>query len=62
MYNLLVKLMVFAALIELGKTGFSLSNCHGRGCFAVVNQASRAVLKIDWKPVSVFPEEARKFK
>jgi len=53
MYNLLVKLMLIAALMQLG---ISVAN------YGKVEKASRDVLKVDWNPISVFPEEAKRFK
>ena len=53
MYNLLVKLMVVTALLQLG---VSVANS------LEVEKASRKVLQIDWKPISIFPEEAKRFR
>lgn len=53
MYNLLVKLMVITALMQLG---ISATNS------LEVEKASRKVLQIDWKPISLFPEEAKRFR
>lgn len=49
MYALLVRLMLLAALLELGIGMDGLTKL-------------RDVLKVDWKPISVFPEEAKRFK
>ncbi len=62
MYRLLVRLMVMAALMDLAKAGISLSECTGKGCLKSVEAAQRAVLKVDWRPISVWPEEANRFK
>ncbi len=62
MYNLLVKLMLISALIQLGISLKDFSNCRSRECAARIEKASRKVLKIDWKPISVFPEEAKRFR
>ena len=60
-YGLLVKLFAVAAIIELGIAFTELGECKDRLCLDVVRRASHKVLKIDWKPISVFPEEARRF-
>ena len=62
MENLLVKLMLLAALSELGMSFIDFESCHSRQCLLKVEKRSRDVLRIDWKPISVFPEEAKRFK
>lgn len=61
MYSILIKLIVAAAFLELGMSISSFKDCPSRACLIRIERASRAVLKIDWKPISVFPEEARRF-
>lgn len=55
MYALLVRLMLIAAMLEFGFSLTDLTNPHK------VEAASRKVLTIQWKPISVFPEEAKRF-
>ncbi len=62
MYGYLVKLYLIAAAIQLGFSLMELEKCSGRKCVQKLDQASRKVLKIDWKPISVFPEEAKRFR
>ena len=62
MYKALVYLMALAALTQLGIRIADLENCQGRACLARIEQASRDVLKIGWRPISVFPEEAKRFR
>ncbi len=62
MYNLLIKLFIAAALLELGMSVSSFDDCPSRACLARIDRASRKVLKIDWKPISVFPREAKRFR
>lgn len=62
MAELLVKLYLIAALMQLGislKDIGSLSQPQG---LKKIDQASREVTKIKWKPISVFPEEAKQYK
>jgi len=62
MYNLIIKLMVIAALMKLGISIEEFAFCHSKRCTSRIEKASRDVLKIDWKPISVFPEEAQRFR
>ncbi len=62
MYDVLIKLIIAGALLEFGFSMSKIENCSSRACWNQVQQASKQVLKIDWKPISVFPEEAKKFK
>jgi hypothetical protein len=62
MLSLLIRLMVLAALTQLGITLASFRDCRSRQCFARIEKASRNVLRVDWRPISIFPEEARKFR
>lgn len=62
MYDIIIKLIVAAALLELGITLSSSDECTSRACLDQIQQASQKVLRIDWKPISVFPEHAKKFK
>lgn len=62
MYNILIKLIIAAALIDLG-IGFSqLEDRSLRQCWTQIQKSSRKVVRIDWKPISVFPEEAKRFR
>jgi hypothetical protein len=62
MYKMLIKLIVAVTLLELGINISSFKDCPSRACLIRIEKASRQVLKIDWKPISVFPEEARRFR
>ena len=61
MYSLLIRLMVIAALAQLGISVATFRNCKSRACLARIEKASHDVLHVDWKPISMFPEEAKKF-
>ena len=61
MYNLLIKLMVITALLQLGWAIADFENCYSRQCLQRIEKHSRDILKIDWKPISLFPEEAKRF-
>ena len=61
MYDLLIKLMLAAALTQLGLSIADVE-CRGRSCAQRLEKASRDVLRVDWKPISVFPEEAKRFR
>jgi hypothetical protein len=62
MYEILTKIIIAAALIELGSSFKSVGDCSSRACLDKLQRASKQVLRIDWKPISVFPEEAKRFK
>lgn len=62
MENLLVKLMVLAALTQLGISVSKFAECRGRACAQVFDRASRDVLRVDWRPISVWPEEEKRFR
>lgn len=62
MYSLLVKLMFLAAVVSLGMSYADFQNCHTKECQRRIEKHSRDVLKIDWRPISIFPEEAKRFR
>jgi hypothetical protein len=63
MYTILVRLiMLLAAFLELGLSLTDVEDCHSRGCLRKIEPASRKVLPIPWKPISIFPEEAKRFR
>ena len=62
MYHLLVKLMVLAALSQFGMNLADVRNCRSKQCLRAMEQRSREVLTIEWKAISVFPEEAKRFR
>ena len=62
MYELLVRLMLIAAIAELGLNISDLRDCHSRECLDLIERRSRDILHVDWKPISVFPDESRRFK
>lgn len=62
MYNILIKLIIAAALFDLGISFSKLEDCSSRQCWTQIQKASRKATHIDWKPISVFPEEAKRFR
>ncbi len=62
MYDLLVRLMVVSALMQFGMSVSHLERCHGRSCAQQIEARSRDVLRVDWRPISVFPGEGRRFR
>lgn len=61
MYKCLVAAMLIAALSELGIIMKDFEGCHSRQCVKMFQRKAIDVLKIDWRPISIFPEEARRF-
>jgi hypothetical protein len=60
-YRLLVLLMAATALEQIGMTISEFAECRSRACLQRVEKQSRNILRIDWKPISVWPEEQRRF-
>ncbi|MGE0633397.1 MAG: hypothetical protein AB7O96_13380 [Pseudobdellovibrionaceae bacterium] len=61
MYNVLIKLIVMASLLELGISFSKIGDCSSLSCWSELQQASQKVLRIEWRPISVFPKEAAPF-
>ncbi len=62
MLNLLIRLIVLVSLAQLGLELTHLGDCKSRECSMRLERASREVLRINWRPISVFPEEGRRFR
>ncbi len=62
MYNLLIKLMLLSALLQLGMHFSDVAFCGSRDCASSIEKASRDILRIEWKAISVWPEEGKKFR
>ena len=62
MFDTLTKLYLVAALMQLGISLKDVRSLSKPQSLKKIDQASREVLKIKWKPISVFPEEAKRFK
>lgn len=62
MYQILIRLMFIAALTQLGISLSDLRACHSRACWRQFESRSREVLRVDWRPIPVFPEEAGRFR
>jgi len=62
MESLIGKLFLAYALYSLGMTLSEVLSCRSGECLRRIERAKLDALKIDWKPISVFPEEAKKFR
>jgi len=62
MYKLLIGIMLSAALMQFGISITKAINCHSQRCAQQLEKASRDVLNIEWRPISVFPQEGQKFR
>ncbi len=62
MYKLLIRLMLITAAIQLGLSFKDITSCRSRECAGRLEKASRAVMHVDWKPISVWPEEAKRLR
>jgi hypothetical protein len=61
MYEVLIRLIVGVALVSLG-INLAKTNLTSHEGQAKLVQAMKESTKIDWKPISVFPEEAARFR
>lgn len=61
MYNLLLKLVLAATLFQFGLSLTDFANCRDQKSCQKLEAARNQILKIQWRPISLFPEEARKF-
>lgn len=62
MYEILIRFLIISALLDLGMTLTKLNKCENLVCLNQLQEATNKVLHIDWQPISVFPEEAKRFK
>lgn len=62
MLELLIRLIVLVSLAQLGLGLTQFGNCKSRECSMRLEKASRKVLRVNWRPISVFPEEGRSFR
>lgn len=62
MYDLLVKAILCAALVQLGIRAADLTCTQSNRCIEKIERASRNILSIDWMPISIFPEDAKRFR
>jgi len=62
MYDLLIKLMFIASLTQIGVSVSDFGKCHSRECVAKIEKHSRDILRVEWKAISIFPDEAKRFR
>jgi len=62
MYEILVRILVISALLQLGLSLTDLFTCSTDICSHQLESARQEVLQINWSPISVFPEQAKRFK
>ena len=62
MINLLFKLALIYAAILTGLSLTELSKCQKGECTDRIEKAAREVVEIDWRPISIFPDEAQRFR
>lgn len=61
MYKLLVSLMLISEIQQLDLKPSDILDCQNRKCAVSIEKASRKVLQVQWQPISIFPEEAKRF-
>jgi hypothetical protein len=62
MESLLVRLSIIMSVVDLGMKLGDFRDCHSRACLVRIERRARDVLRVDWKPISVFPDEAIRFR
>lgn len=62
MYRLLLMAILFDAATKLKLNWAELSDCRSKECLHKIEKASRKILNVEWKPISVFPEESKRFR
>ncbi len=62
MYSYLVRLMLLGAAIQFGVDFWAVVSGDGLTRAKLIDGYARRVLHVDWKPISVWPEEARRFR
>jgi cyanate permease len=62
MENLLVKLMLTAAIAQLGISVSDVLNPEPKSIKRRFERRSKDILQINWQPISVFPEDSRRFR
>jgi len=61
-YDLLIRLMVMAVLAKLGLTLADFEHCDSLKCRQRLQSITNEVTRVNWRPISVFPEEAKRFR
>lgn len=62
MFKLLLKLALIYMVISTGLTASELLLCRRGFCTDQLEKAARETISIDWRPISIWPEEAKRFK
>jgi hypothetical protein len=61
MHEILVKLMAIAALTHFRMSLTEFKSCSPLECVQQAEIHSLDTLRMNWKPISVFPNEAKRF-
>lgn len=62
MEKILVRVILIAALLQLGITISDARSCIVQNSAPLIARYSAQVLKVAWKPISIFPGEANRFR
>ena len=60
-YDILVKLILGISLLQFGLSLKDIGECSSRECLRTIEKGSKEAARIDWKPISIFPTEAKRF-
>tara|TARA_B100001248_G_scaffold227480_1_gene185921 strand:+ start:732 stop:920 length:189 start_codon:yes stop_codon:yes gene_type:complete len=62
MYKLLLIAMLIYAAAQTGLNINEVLECKSRSCLKQVDSKIEKVIQVDWKSISIFPEEAQRFR
>lgn len=62
MESLFGKFILAYALYFLGMSLTEVLECKSGTCLRRIEKAKLEVLRVDWKPILLFPEEAKRFR
>ncbi len=62
MFRMFIFMLALATTEGLAVKISNRSQCRSRECLQQIEKQSRDVLKINWRPISMFPDEANRFK
>lgn len=61
MERILVRLLLLAAMVQFGFSSVIFDKCASVECVNPLLKTISKVIRIQWKPISIFPTEAKRF-
>jgi len=62
MFKFLLLIVLIAYASQFGVRITDLAGCYSSQCISRLEKAREKILHVDWQPISVWPEEAKKFR